>query len=377
MPKLQRQTFTTRVAIDLIVLCLLLTSLCSLARAEQDSPFPPQLEAVVPYQPTAFASDGRQRLVYEVLLRNYESKPLTVQSLDVLDADAPTARAVASYDAMQLPKMMNAIGARLADNNAVLTLQPGGSAIVYLMLTLNPGAKVPARLQHRWYTSIGEVTTAAIITRNDMLRVVGPPLTGSGWLAETGLSNDNGHRRGYTVLQGRPVTSRRYAFDWIKQEGSDIFRGDSKDNATYFGFGQPVIAVADAVVESVIDGVPLNNPGRHLAVPMTLATMAGNLVVLDLGAGSYAYYMHLQPGSLRVKPGDHVKRGQVLGLVGNTGNSFAPHLHFEITNSPQVLSGEGVPYVFDSFNVLQAAGKPAVPHQRELPLEKMVVDFSK
>lgn len=59
-------------------------------------------------------------------------------------------------------------------------------------------------------------------------------------------------------------------------------------------------------------------------MPITLETVGGNHVILDLGAGRYACYAHLQPGSIRVKPGDRVRTGQVLGLVGNSGNSTEP-----------------------------------------------------
>jgi murein DD-endopeptidase MepM/ murein hydrolase activator NlpD len=69
-----------------------------------------------------------------------------------------------------------------------------------------------------------------------------------------------------------------------------------------------------------------------------------------------------------------VRRAQVLGLLGNTGDSFVPHLHFEVTNSPKLLSGEGVPYVFDSF--FAGNGSTAVMHRKELPMEKMVVEFN-
>ncbi len=89
---------------------------------------------------------------------------------------------------------------------------------------------------------------------------------------------------------------------------------------------------------------------------MTFRNVPGNSVTLDIGRGHYAHYMHLQPGSLRVKVGDRVRRGQVLGLVGNAGSSFLPHLHFEVTNSPVLLSGDGVPYVFKSFGVTGGTG---------------------
>jgi murein DD-endopeptidase MepM/ murein hydrolase activator NlpD len=66
---------------------------------------------------------------------------------------------------------------------------------------------------------------------------------------------------------------------------------------------------------------------------LRLKLFAGNYVLLDIGGGRFASYAHFQPNSLKVKVGDRVKLGQVLGLVGNSGNSDLPHLHFHITNA--------------------------------------------
>jgi murein DD-endopeptidase MepM/ murein hydrolase activator NlpD len=77
----------------------------------------------------------------------------------------------------------------------------------------------------------------------------------------------------------------------------------------------------------------------------------GNSVVLSLGHGHYAVYGHLQTGSVRVKAGQRVRAGQVLGRVGNTGPSGAPHLHFHVADGPLPLAAEGVPFVFKRFTL--------------------------
>jgi murein DD-endopeptidase len=87
------------------------------------------------------------------------------------------------------------------------------------------------------------------------------------------------------------------------------------------------------------------------AVPITLETLGGNYLLLDLGRGYSAFYAHLQPGSLRVKVGDKVSRGQVLGLLGNSGNSDAPHLHLHVADAKSPSGAEAVPFVFASFEV--------------------------
>jgi len=118
-----------------------------------------------------------------------------------------------------------------------------------------------------------------------------------------------------------------------------------------------------------------------------LATVAGNHINLDLGGGVYAMYAHLQPGSLRVKLGQRVTRGQVLGLVGNTGNSSQPHLHFQLMDRNSPLASEGIPYSLEEYrinlrtsgDVEHLGGRPlGTPeaHRGELPLELQLVDFA-
>jgi murein DD-endopeptidase MepM/ murein hydrolase activator NlpD len=119
-----------------------------------------------------------------------------------------------------------------------------------------------------------------------------------------------------------------------------------------------------------------------------METVGGNHVILDLGGGAFALYAHLQPGSLKVKLGDKVRRGQVLGLVGNSGNSTEPHLHFQVSDANAPLGSEGLPYAVSSFEVLgrvggATGGTSAVwtplpsPEARkmEMPLANVVVRF--
>ena len=160
-------------------------------------------------------------------------------------------------------------------------------------------------------------------------------------------------------------------------------RADPSDNKNYRAYGNEIHAVADGVVTQVKDGIPQNTPGAStLAVPITLETIGGNHVIMEIGNGLFAFYAHMQPGSLRVKVGDQVKRGQVLGLVGNTGNSSEPHLHFQICNANSELGSEGLPYAFASFEMEGTAadkvsmfpGGP-VKHEMEIPTENEIVRF--
>ena len=127
-----------------------------------------------------------------------------------------------------------------------------------------------------------------------------------------------------------------------------ITHGDPLRNESYPQFGAEAIAVADATVAHVRDGLADRTPGA-MPTDTTVENADGNSVVLDLGSGRFALYAHLQPGSIPVAAGDRVKRGQRLGLVGNSGNTDAPHLHFHVMDSPSPLASNGLPYVFRSF----------------------------
>src|SRR5262249_17266706 len=148
------------------------------------------------------------------------------------------------------------------------------------------------------------------------------------------------------------------------------YSGDAKSNRSYRCYGAEAVAVADARVSEIHDGIAENPPeSNDRAVPMTLETITGNYIVLDLGQGRFAHYAHLQPGSIRVRQGDRVRRGQVLGLVGNSGNTTEPHLHFQVSDSPSLLKGEGLPYIFDAFT---RGGKQV---QDEMPRDSWIIDF--
>jgi murein DD-endopeptidase MepM/ murein hydrolase activator NlpD len=185
-------------------------------------------------------------------------------------------------------------------------------------------------------------------------------------------------------MDGRVRIAQRFAIDYaLLNDDGRPWRGDELDNASYHGYGAELLAVADGTVVDVKDGLPENVPGlTSRAIPITMATVAGNYVTLKIGEGHYAFYAHLQPGSLRVRLGDRVRRGDVLGLLGNSGNSTAPHLHFHVSDGTSPLGSEGLPYVIDAFDVLgrgvfwnRARATDPVRHEKELPLANMVIQF--
>jgi murein DD-endopeptidase MepM/ murein hydrolase activator NlpD len=151
------------------------------------------------------------------------------------------------------------------------------------------------------------------------------------------------------------VNAQRYAIDWLRLDdglGSTSI-GDPSRNESYLIWGSEVLAAAPGTVVATRDGIAENTPQVD-PTDLPFEDAGGNFVVEDLGDGRFAYYAHLQPGSLRAHPGDRVGSGDVLGLVGNSGGSSEPHLHFQVMDSPGAPNGvvaNALPFVFDAFRL--------------------------
>ncbi len=350
--------------------------------ADARSPMPLQLEMRVSCEPTAFPSAGHTYLAYELYVTNFTSAPLTLRRIEVRDADSAAPESIAGFEGSQLDALLQPLGFQPPADASINARQiaAGGSVVIFLWIALDHRAMVPNKLRHRVFTTDSQEEGATIGTHRAELKVLGSPVQGANWLASDGPSNDqdNYHRRGIFVFDGRAQISRRFAIDWMQIENGATFSGDPSDNQSYHAYGKPVLAAADATVITAKDGLPDNVPGHNEefkpAVPLTMESIPGNTIGLDLGRGQYAYYLHLQQGSLRVKVGDHVRRGEILARIGNSGDAREPHLHFQVSTSSQPLLGEGVPYLIDHYRAT-LDDNSWEKHTRELPLRNMHLDF--
>jgi len=177
------------------------------------------------------------------------------------------------------------------------------------------------------------------------------PFDGTWWVFWGGLKG----LENYHIV----ASDQRHAVDFVVWRDGGTFQGEGSLNAHYWAWGQPVRAPADAVVVDAIGDVRDNQPRIE---PTNLLHPAGNHIILDFGTSEFAVIAHLQQGSLRVRPGQTVKRGDLLGLCGNSGNSSEPHIHMHLQDRKE-LSGNvlGLPmsftrYVADESSV--ARGSP-------------------
>ena len=354
-------------------------------------------DAPVPFT----GSDGNTHLVYELWMLNFSSGDIAVQKLEILADD----KVVQTLDSTAIATRLQPVGLR----DSTGTLAKSTQALLFLHITLPGGVAVPHHLTHRLTTFIAAAPPAfqhLILTGGEIapdpqaVAVIHPPLAGDNYVSADSCCDSSRHMRAALGVNNRVWLAQRYAVDWEQLDSSNrIYSGPRRKLESYTIFGKPVLAVADATVVSAIDGLPEQIPGEY-PEGISLDKADGNSVILrlddpHLGGHIFAMYAHMQPGSLRVHSGDKVHTGQVLGLVGNTGNSLAPHLHFQLMAEPSSLASNGLPYAIDSFEVTaqipstevfdeaEANGTPIVHHmmptirhvEKTLPLDQLIISF--
>lgn len=164
--------------------------------------------------------------------------------------------------------------------------------------------------------SPAQADTAPVIERNTVALIL--PFTGEWTIFWGGDTKELNQHAG--------VRAQKNAFDiGITDPEGKSFKRNGKKNEDYYVFGKEIIAPLDGDVVDVLDGVHDNVPGKF-----NRSEVAGNYIVLKAAENEYLFFAHFKQGSVRVKKGDKVKQGQVLGQCGNSGNSSEPHLHFHI-----------------------------------------------
>jgi hypothetical protein len=343
--------------------------------------------------PSPFIAEDKKYLVYEVFLTNFKKNTIELTNLAI--GGKNSAKPIATFDEAALTTMMAPIGVAYSPDDATIIL-PGMQKIVYIWLPLETDADIPKELSHTFTVqpmnddarnisfSPGLMTT----NTNDPV-IVGVPLLGDNWIAGNGPSNTSEHRRAYRVGDGKVYYSQRFAIDFVRI-GLDglTYKGDKTKNSSYYSYQSDVYSVAPGRVVDIMDHVPENVPNSGItAVAIDIKNMAGNYIMVDLGDNKYALYAHLIPGSLKVKPGDSVAKGQVLAQLGNSGNSSEPHLHLQITDAPSILFANGLPYGFNEFSIrpgqyidgptiqVKIIGDVYTNYKNQLMVENSVVKF--
>jgi murein DD-endopeptidase len=370
-------------------LSFLMNPASSFAQTVFEQAAPVEISASI--TPIPVRAGGKNILAYELHLTNFGQRELSLLRLEIR-SDARESAPLAVYEGDSLANLMEplALYGKPPDKRRI---GMGVRTVVYIWLKLDAGKPLPAILKHHLTFTpkasdektvpTEQFSQVTVSVSEDKPVVIGPPLRGEIWLAGNGPGHaHNGHRMGMVVVDGVARVSSRFAIDWVQYGKNDKpFRVDEYKNADYYAYDAELLAVADGIVSSIKDGIPENVPGwNSRAVTIMSETIGGNYVILNLGRGRYAVYAHVKPGSIRVKPGHRVRKGQVLALLGNSGNSDAPHLHFHICNTNSVSGCEGLPFLFENFELIGRDGR-ALPnnrkeeHRNEMPLLNDVINF--
>lgn len=347
----------------------------------------------VPTKPTPVrGADGRNHLAYEIEVSNLSPMDVTLTKVGT--------RAQKNTLGQALTGVALAERTRINGGDLGSTIPAGGGAMIFVDAAYGAGRRTPKRISHgiglAWVDpATGETVKLRFagvksgVARRPALRLTSP-LRGGKWVAGSGCCTFNPHRAANLAIDGTIHSPERFAIDFVQLNAEDrLFSGPLSDLSSYAFYGTKIHAARKGRVVAVVDGLPEQVPGA-LPAGATIQNAGGNHVVVAMGKGRYALYAHMKTGSVRVNRGQKVRTGQVLGLLGNTGNTDSPHLHFHVMDGPSPLQSNGLPYTFKSFrgqgfvddiNALIAGGDPGIssrligPHRNQLTLDNQIVNF--
>lgn len=310
-------------------------------------------------------SDGLMHLAYALQLTNSWSVPATIRSVEVIDparGNQPTGRNrvldVKNDDVTGKVKLFTLPGSMDAASYSN-QVPPGQSAVMFFDVTYDDPAQMPKAISHRIEvttppTPVGTEHTLVgrPIALGPEAMVISRPFKGNGWVNGNGCCLEVGpHRFVTNAMNGSLDPSEQFAIDWVQVDAQGhAYKTDGKAPEDWYCYGKEILSVAPGTVVEVIRDLPNVAPGKN-PEGLTMAQIAGNRVIVDMGTGHYAMYAHLAPGSIPLHVGDRVERGQKIGLLGNTGNSSAPHLHFQVMDVPSSLDDTSLPFVFDHMQL--------------------------
>jgi hypothetical protein len=300
--------------------------------------------------------DGRDHIEYDLLVVNAFAAPVTLTAVDVT---SPSGTVLGRVDGATLAAATQSV----LEQAPVSAIPASGAATVEVDLALAPGQVPPVLSNHITY-AVPEVSPhmAAIISSYDVqgpdLAVspfhaitIQPPLRGAGWAGINACCTPNAHRNVRVAAGTRIGTAETFAVDFVRVDGNRFYQGDGSTNAQYPYFGAPIYAVAAGTVVALHDGMDESVPFQSPTTLHKPEDFGGNYVLIRQAEGVYAFYAHMQTGSVAVAVGQKVAVGAVIGRLGNSGNSTNAHLHFGLLDRPDFLTGYSLPFVFDNFTL--------------------------
>lgn len=172
------------------------------------------------------------------------------------------------------------------------------------------------------------------------------PLKGAWWAIQAGDWSDQ-HKM--------EVFSQSYAIDFVKLgQDNRYFSGEGLKLIDHYSWEEPVYATAGGKIAylryDMPDLLPGTIPDPHMFQDDP-RRLLGNCIALSHGNGEFSFFGHLKQASLQVNQDQLVKRGTLLGYVGNSGHTPGPHLHFQLMEGPNPFIDQGIPVKFSRLEV--------------------------
>jgi murein DD-endopeptidase MepM/ murein hydrolase activator NlpD len=153
--------------------------------------------------------------------------------------------------------------------------------------------------------------------------------------------------------------SSRYAYDLMNvDENGSMYSGTPYKKENWYSFGKPVYVPLEGRIVAVQNSIPDNEyDGKTVKIPNLAPNTdpdgMGNYVIIQHANGEYSMMLHMEMGSIRVRPGQMVRAGEEIGSVGFSGQAMYPHLHYSVTNGAQELASEGLPNYFNDYKLFR------------------------
>jgi murein DD-endopeptidase len=297
---------------------------------------------------------GNPTAYYEIYLTNFSTDTFKLKRLFIVNSSDSFIHF--TMQNQELKNSYNKIGSITKDTT--LRLLPGNSAVIYVELSLQKEQikEVTHRISFEiaGKENLGEVSieTSATKCSLDTPLVLGAPLKDGCWAAIYEPSWEKGHRRAIYTMNGKARIPGRYAIDFIKLDSNGKYaNADENVVKNWFGYEVDVVAVTDGIVSSTRDDFS-ESPTLSEHPKYTADKATGNYLSIKIGNNQFAFYEHLKPKSIKVKIGQSVKKGDVIASLGFTGQTTGPHLHFHVADADSPLGAEGIPFVFEQFEML-------------------------
>jgi hypothetical protein len=313
-------------------------------------------------------SDLRKHIEYDLVVTNAFPADATLKSLEVrgggrrlLSLSGAALAGVTQLAATSAPTAGRVPASSTVVMQVDIALPRSAGRTVPPFLTNRITYSLPANAPARGILGATTVQMPALRVDRRPPVVIAAPLRGTGWVNANGCCEDPTSPHRQTVLatsSGGYEMPETFAIDWIRIRRGQLHSGDGLSNSEWPTFGSPLYAVADGTVVFTRDSRPDIAPRTKNPDLKTPRDYGGNSVILKIGPGEYACYGHMARGSVLVRPGERLRVGQRIGLVGNSGNTDGPHLHFGIQLRPSCLS-QNEPFEIDRYTRQGTAGTPS------------------